>query len=150
LEQVKVAKKEIRGLTLRTCNADEMNPQRAKIPAHVAYVDANVHIDYAAGARAYSVYFNYASDVNGEFDVLMGSDQVAEAKAPLQSVTIEPGSYLKFTAQGDFPAAVIEAWQSVWRYFSAEECEHTRAYTTDFEHYENANTVSVYIALREA
>ncbi len=148
MEVVEVKGFEIQGLALRTRNEIEMNPETANIPKHVEYVDSNVVIDYQSGARAYSVYCNYESDVNGYFDVLMGSDKVSSSNVELSSVSVLSGSYLKFEAEGEFPAAVIAAWQSVWSYFSAQSCEHERAYTTDFEHYESASKVSVYIALK--
>ncbi|WP_045386028.1 GyrI-like domain-containing protein, partial [Vibrio rotiferianus] len=88
------------------------------------------------------------SDVNGYFDVLMGSDEISSSNVELSSVSVLSGSYLKFESEGEFPAAVIAAWQSVWSYFSSQSCEHERAYTTDFEHYESASKVSVYIALK--
>jgi predicted transcriptional regulator YdeE len=150
LEIVQVENLEIQGLRLRTCNADEMNPATAKIPEHVVFVDSNIVINYPSGARAYSVYFNYESDVNGNFDVLMGSNEVASSKVALDTVTIHQGTYLKFTSEGNFPEAVIKAWQSIWTYFNSPDCEHVRAYTTDFEHYENANKVSVYVAIKSS
>ncbi|MCW8346836.1 GyrI-like domain-containing protein [Vibrio sp. ZSDZ65] len=100
------------------------------------------------GARAYSVYCNYESDVNGDFDVLMGSNEISSSNVELSSVSVLSGSYLKFESEGEFPAAVIAAWQSIWSYFASSNCEHERAYTTDFEHFESASKVSVYIALR--
>ncbi|MBE4245335.1 GyrI-like domain-containing protein [Vibrio parahaemolyticus] len=148
MEVVEVKGFEIQGLTLRTRNEIEMNPETANIPKHVEYVDSNVVIDYQSGARAYSVYCNYESDVNGYFDVLMGSNEVSSSNVELSSVSVLSGSYLKFESEGEFPAAVIAAWQSVWSYFGSQSCKHERAYTTDFEHYESASKVSVYIALK--
>lgn len=139
----------VQGLRLRTQNALEMDPSTATIPAHVALVDANITIDYRSGARPYSVYCEYESDVNGEFDVVMGSNNIAASKLPLESVEIQAGQYMKFTKEGEFPDAIIQAWQEVWQYFSASPAEHSRAYTTDFEHYEGPNKVSVYIALKD-
>ncbi|HIF9194989.1 TPA: GyrI-like domain-containing protein [Photobacterium damselae] len=148
MEVVDVKGFEIQGLILRTSNEIEMNPETANIPKHVEYVDANLVIDYQSGARIYSVYCNYESDVNGHFDVLMGSNEILSSNVELSSVSVLSGSYLKFESEGEFPAAVISAWQSIWSYFVSPNCEHERAYTTDFEHYESASKVSVYIALR--
>ncbi|WP_194435706.1 GyrI-like domain-containing protein [Vibrio fluminensis] len=148
MEVVEVKGFEIQGLILRTRNEIEMNPETAKIPQHVEFVDSNLVIDYQAGARAYSVYYNYESDVNGHFDVLMGSNEVSSSNIELSSVSVVPGSYLKFESEGEFPTAVIAAWQSAWSYFASPNCEHERAYTTDIEYYESASKVSVYIALK--
>ncbi len=148
MEIVEVKPFDVQGLVLRTCNKVEMNPETAKIPNHVEFVDSSLVINYRSGARAYSVYCNYESDVNGHFDVLMGSTEVSSSKVELSNVSIVAGTYLKFDSEGEFPAAVIEAWQSVWSYFSSDDCSHVRAYTTDFEFYENERKVSVYIALK--
>ena len=148
MEIVQVESFIVQGLHIRTCNEIEMNPDTAKIPQHVQFVDSNVGIDYKSGARAYSVYYNYESDVTGDFDILMGSNEVSSSEVALTSVEIVAGQYLKFESEGEFPEAVINAWKSVWVYFSSSNCEHIRSYSTDFEHYENANKVSVYIALK--
>lgn len=139
----------VQGLRLRTSNHVEMNPSTAKIPAHVALVDANITIDYRSGARPFSVYCNYESDVNGEFDVIMGGNDIASSRLPLESVIVIAGRYLKFSQEGEFPQAIISAWQEVWRYFDSEQTDHVRAYSTDFEHYEGPTKVSVYIALKD-
>ncbi|EPN9968764.1 GyrI-like domain-containing protein [Vibrio vulnificus] len=112
MEVVEVKGFEIQGLILRTRNEIEMNPETANIPKHVEYVDSNLVIDYQSGARAYSVYCNYESDVNGSFDVLMGSNEVSSSNLELSSVSVVSGSYLKFESEGEFPTAVIAAWQS--------------------------------------
>ena len=147
MELVHVEGKTIEGLRLRTSNAREMNPATAKIPDFVAHVDQNLAIDYQHGARAWSVYFNYESDVNGDYDILMGSDNVASSKLPLERVDIETGNYLKFVGTGAFPKAIIETWQRVWAYFSRADCQHQRRYTTDFEFYDGPTQVSIYIAI---
>ncbi len=148
MEEVNLDSFVIKGLSLTTCNKLEMDPVTAQIPGHVLLVEANVEIDYQAGARAYSVYTNYESDETGTFDVVMGAVDVASASLPLAEIKVAAGRYLKFESEGEFPDAVISAWQSVWSYFSAPNCKHSRAFTTDFEHYESASKVCVYIALR--
>lgn len=148
MEIVQIENFVVKGLVIRTSNAMEMNPETAMIAQHVQDVDSNLVIDYKSGAQAYSVYYNYESDVNGQFDILMGSTDVLYAKVELTSVDIVAGSYLKFESEGKFPEAIISAWQTVWSYFSLPDCKHYRSYTTDFEHYEGPNKVSVYIALK--
>ena len=147
MDVVSVEAKTIKGLKIRTRNQDEMNRDTAQIPAFVQKVDQLVTIDYPAGARAYSVYFNYESDVNGAYDLLMGSDNVAASEVALESITIQAGHYLKFSGQGEFPQAIIDTWQRVWAYFTSDACQHTRRYTTDFEYYEGPDAVSIYIAI---
>lgn len=147
MEIVQVESKKIEGFRLRTSNAQEMNPITAKIPDFVAYVDKNLTIDYKQGSRAYSIYHNYESDLDGEYDVLMGSDNVASSKLPLESVEIESGNYLRFEGTGRFPETIIETWQKVWSYFANDNCPNRRRYTTDFEFYEGPKKISIYIAI---
>ncbi|WP_237156777.1 GyrI-like domain-containing protein [Photobacterium leiognathi] len=148
MEKVQIETFTVYGLTLRTANSLEMNPETANIPKHVQLVDSNIEIDYLSDARAYSVYTNYESDVNGFYDLLMGSTEIASAKRKLQSIDVVAGEYLKFDAEGEFPDAIIRAWQTAWAYFSSQDCKHSRAYTTDFEYYQSTNQVSVFIALK--
>ncbi|CAG9296469.1 GyrI-like domain-containing protein [Celerinatantimonas diazotrophica] len=148
METVQIKNFVVKGLAIRTSNEVEMNPETAMIAQHVQYVDANLVIDHQSGAQAYSVYYNYESDVNGQFDILMGSTEVSSSKVDLTSVEVVAGSYIKFESEGEFPSAIISAWQAVWTYFNSPDCEHSRAYTTDFEHYESSSKVSVYIALK--
>ncbi len=147
MEIIHIEGKKIEGLRLRTSNVQEMNPNTAKIPDFVAHVDSNLTIDYKQGSRAWSIYYNYESDANGEYDVLMGSDNVVSSNLSLESVVIESGSYLKFVGTGEFPKAIIETWQRVWSYFSNINCSNKRRFTTDFEFYDGPKKVSIYIAI---
>ena len=66
-------------------------------------------------------------------------------------VTIPAGRYLEFAIRGQMPQALIETWQSIWKYFSGVSA-YQRAYTADFELYKrNPETqqteVSIYIAI---
>ena len=103
------------------------------------------------GALSYGVYSQYESDFNGEFDVLAGADSASVLDAAdregLDSVVIAVGTYLVFSKKGAMPQAVIEAWGDVWAYFSAKDCPHQRAYTTDFECYSNMDEVSIHISI---
>lgn len=138
---------DVKGLVLTTNYHDEMNPQTAQIPLHVKLVDESLDVDYQSGARAYSVYFNYGSDLNSHFDILMGSNQVSSSTIVLSAVHVKRGYYLKFESQGEFPEAIVAAWRSINAYFNSDTCEHTRTYTTDFEYYEGPKAVCVYIAI---
>ncbi len=53
-----------------------------------------------------------------------------------------------FTATGELPQIVIATWTKVWSYFSDEDSEYTRAYTTDFDYYSGPNEIEVYIAIQ--
>lgn len=142
----------VQGLVVRTCNADEMQSDTARIGA--LWADFGVHIAsrMAPGARVYGVYHGYESDAQGAFDVLAGTDALmsaADGATALTHVDLEPGPYLVFEAPGAMPQAVVEAWGRIWRYFSDPLCPHKRAYTTDFECYSADGRTEIYIAVAQ-
>ncbi|MDP4537787.1 GyrI-like domain-containing protein [Alkalimonas collagenimarina] len=149
MELVKVVAKEIQGLSIRTNNADEMKPATAKI----GLLWQEFHDEFAAilsdDATVYGVYFDYESDASGDFSVVAGSDMFKDWEGvSLQPVHIEAGTYLMFSAQGALPEVVIDVWQQIWAYFSAEDCPHRRMYRTDFERYPGPDKVQVYIGVQ--
>ena len=148
---VKVQELQIQGLSVHTCNADEAQPDRARISALWADFALRVAPNMAHGATVYGVYHRYASDVNGAYELLVGTDalqQKAKTSAqPWPVVNIQAGSYGVFQAHGAMPQAVIEAWGHVWAYFADPHCPYCRAYTTDFERYGSDGVVDIFIAL---
>jgi len=145
---VKVNEKTILGLTERTNNENEKNPATGKIGALVQRFDQNVIVNYKAGARVYSVYYDYESDVSGAYEVLVGADNIESSTIELDSVKIQAGNYLVFAGNGQVPQVVFETWSKVWSYFSSDECQHTRAYTTDFEFYKSQHEIEIHIAIK--
>jgi len=147
---VNIEEKQIFGLSVRTANAREMNPETAQIGATWQKFDQDVSVDYQGGERVYGVYYDYESDANGEFNVLAGTEKADEA---LEKVTIQKGKYLVF--KGRATAAdeqariqtVINLWGEVWAYFEDPDSEHKRAYSTDFEHYKNPKEINIYISI---
>ena len=141
----------VHGLSVRTKNANEMQPATAKIGQLWGDFFQHIIPKLKEGALSYGVYSQYESDFNGEFDVLAGADSVSVLDAAdregLDSVVIADGTYLVFSKKGTMPQAVIEAWGDVWAYFSAKDCPHQRAYTTDFECYANMDEVSIHISI---
>ena len=140
----------IYGVSTRTTNANEMDPQTAKIGAVWQKFDSTVDVNYKDGERVYGVYYNYESDANSAFDVLAGYETANDS---LDMVQIKKGKYLVFSK--DFEQtdehtriqAVIETWGRVWEYFSNENSEYKRAYQTDFEFYKNQNEIEIYISI---
>lgn len=146
---VRLDEKQIKGISIRTTNAKEMNPETSKIGALHQQFDEKVPINYKNGARVYGVYYNYESDYSGEFSVLAGSDQIDKTLTKnLENVSIHSGTYMAFEAKGEVPQVVIETWSKIWDYFSQEDAQYQRAYTTDFEFYKNQNEVEIYIAVK--
>lgn len=142
----------IYGISTRTKNADEMNPQTSKIGTIWQKFDSSVQVDYKNGQRVYGVYYNFESDVNGEFDVLAGYEISSDK---LDTVKIEKGKYLVFsktfeqTDDNTRVQAIIETWGKVWGYFSNESTEYKRSYKTDFEYYKGQNEIEIYISIKQ-
>ncbi|MEJ2763602.1 GyrI-like domain-containing protein [Photobacterium sp. MCCC 1A19761] len=140
---------EVSGFSVRTTNADEMSPSTAKIGQLWETFYAQAYPKLTAGSNIYGVYTHYESDHTGAYDVMACSDGLAaDALNGAVSTQIASGKYLTFTAQGEMPQAVISLWGTIWDYFRADDCAHTRAYTTDFEHYLSADEVAISIAIQ--
>jgi len=67
---------EIAWASIRTNNANEMNPATAKTDALHQHFDEHVDVDHQSSARACEVYYHYKSDASGEFSVLSSVDKV--------------------------------------------------------------------------
>ena len=145
---VQIDEQRINGISIRTTNENEMNSEKSRIGALWQTFDNNVSVDYKNGKRVYGIYYNYESDANGEFSVLAGTDQDDTSTCELEKINILSGQYLVFEAKGEMPQVVIDTWGEIWAYFSNEEVEYKRAYTTDFEYYKNQNEIEVCIAVK--
>jgi len=147
---VSIEAKTVFGIKTRTTNKDEMNPETAKIGATWQKFDSRVDVDYKGGERVYGVYYNYESDANGAFDILAGYET---PNSQLDRVEIQEGKYLLFSKTFEATdnktriAAVIETWGRVWEYFSDDNSEYKRAFTTDFEYYKNQHEIEIYISI---
>ncbi|MBB6542929.1 GyrI-like domain-containing protein [Thalassotalea piscium] len=149
MEIRQVAEKVITGITTRTDNVTEMNPNTGKIGTLWQTFDNSVPVDYKHGERVYGVYSDYESDHTGKFTVLAGFDGVSFPELPnLEQITIESGKYLVFTYKGEMPQIAIDAWTEVWQYFTSDKAKHERLYTTDFEYYPSGEQIEVHIAIK--
>lgn len=144
-----VSGKTINGLSIRTDNASEMDPVKGKIATLWQTFDDTVPVDYRNGERVYGVYSDYESDHTGKFTVHACFDgESFPVSSNLEEVTIPKAKYLVFTHQGEMPQIAIDAWTQVWNYFSNDEAEYLRLYSTDFEFYPNGNQIEVHIAVK--
>ena len=140
--------KQIKGFSIRTANAKEMNPATSKIGALHQLFGDKVAVNYKNGGGVYGVYYNYESDYSGEYSVLAGADQIESTLVEnLETVTILAGTYMVFEAKGAVPQIVIETWSKIWEYFSTGNAQYQRSYMTDFEFYKSENEVEIYIAV---
>ena len=146
-----IEEKIIYGISTRTKNSNEMNPETAKIGAIWQKFDSTVDANYKDGEKVYGVYYNYESDANGEFDVLAGYETLNDK---LDKVTIQKGKYLVFnktfeqTDDSTRIQAIIKTWGRIWEYFSNENSQYKRAYKTDFEYYKDQNEIEIYISIK--
>lgn len=130
----------VEGPTLRTRNADEADPARARIPGLWAQC--------LAGARPpgplHAVYHAYESDHDGAYSLCLGE---ANPRADAPGVLVPAGDYLVFEARGEMPQALIQAWAQVWRYFAAPDAPR-RSYRADFERHLAPGCVELHIGVQ--
>ncbi len=108
-----------------------------------------------AGSNIYAVYFDYASDRNGEYIFVIGA-MVKEGTTPpagMVAKRIPAGQYAVLTSdKGPLPKVVPGEWQKIFKL--EDDRKLTRAYQTDFEIYDqraqdpqNAQ-IDIYIGLK--
>lgn len=136
------------GLSVRTCNQDEMFPSKAKIGDLWAQFYSQHGCNLTENSNVYGIYTDYESDFSGPYSVYAAADTFG-ASDELIALTLSAGKYLVFSAQGEIPGSVIELWGHIWEHFSNGDAEYERAYTTDFEHFKSATSVDIYIAVKD-
>lgn len=133
----------VTGLSIRTKNSDEFNPETAKLPG---LWQQFLNTDLVNNPNIYGVYSNYVSDVNDFYTVTVGVD-LKNVEDHSNSVVIREGNYLTFNGQGPLPAAVVETWQKIWSFFESNS-EYERSYVSDFEQYSSPEHVTIYIGVK--
>lgn len=130
----------ITGIQTRTKNSDEFHEATAKIPQLWQQFHAQ---GLGNKGKVYGVYADYESDDTGHYTVTAG---VATEENHGKCVIIPAGNYLAFKGKGPMPLAVIDTWKQIWSFFSTPN-EYKRAYKSDFEAYESADEVTIYIGI---
>lgn len=149
MDIVKIEKFNVTGLVVRTTNANEMNPATAKIGALWEQFYKTASPKLSDSSKVYGLYTNYESDATGEFDVVACADTLTpEELEDAIEFQISSGNYLKFSNKGEMPQVVISLWGEIWDYFNSSDCQHERAYTTDFEFYKSDDEVEILIAIK--
>jgi predicted transcriptional regulator YdeE len=149
------------GLTARTNNKNEMNPEKSKIAKLAGYYwshqIANEFKDRTSPGITYSVYTEYESDEQGEYTYFIGEevkslDQQDQSK--FKPLVISAGKYQKFTTEpGKMPDIVISSWQKIWQ-MPEEVLGGKRNYLADFEVYDqrasdvNHAVVDIYVGIK--
>ncbi|MEN8237411.1 MAG: GyrI-like domain-containing protein [Pseudomonadota bacterium] len=129
------------GLTVRTNNANERDPSKAKIAATVQrYHQEDMPDQIEDRIRpgvTFCVYTDYESDFAGDYTFFIGEEVEDFEYIPegFRTLMIPPQSYTRFTTKsGPMPDVVIGAWQNIWK-MSPQELEGARSYIADFEVY---------------
>ncbi|MFN2571877.1 MAG: GyrI-like domain-containing protein [Gemmatimonadales bacterium] len=134
------------GLAVRTTNAEEMDPAKARIPGLWGLFMA-LERPRAAGP-VLAVYSAYESGVTGSYQILIGHEVTGPSSvAQLQVVDVPGGEYLVFDCPGPLPGAVIDGWRQVWKFF-AQPGAPARAYTADFEIYLGQERTEIWVAVQ--
>jgi len=102
------------------------------------------HVVSRLDTRVYSVYSDYESDADGEYNLLIGCAVSPDAQVPngMTKKTVLASQYAVFEASGELPAGIVAAWREVW------SSELDRSYDTDFERYEEDGTATVHVGIR--
>lgn len=130
------------GISVRTSNASEMNPETAKI-------GTTMHRFFGGGIASriearkspdtvMAVYTDYESDEHGAYTYFLGEEVLDfyHVDDNLETLTIPAQTYAKFTSEpGPMPAVCIDLWQKIWT-MNAADLGGKRAYLADFEFYD--------------
>lgn len=148
------------GLTARTNNKNEMNPQTSKIGELAGRFwsqdIANQIPNRKNPGVTLSIYTEYDSNEHGDYTYFIGEEVSSFEDVPseLQKLTIPAAKYQKFTTpSGKMPEVVISAWQKIW-VMSSDDFGGDRAYVADFEVYDQrainpANaSLDIYIGIK--
>ena len=151
-----VATTKVIGIRTSTSSALETSPQSARIPElWQQFFSENIEEripNKVADEFLYGVYSDYDNEQRGHYSITAGRQVSTTDVVPDGFVAIEipQGDYLVFAEEGDMPAVIYTMWQAILEYFS-RSTSHIRAFTTDFELYnnENPNKIEIYIALKK-
>jgi predicted transcriptional regulator YdeE len=148
------------GISARTNNKDEMNPEASKI----AGVAGNYWGNQVANAIqhrlnpgvTYAVYTDYESDEHGEYTYFIGEavDSLEDQDmSQFATLDIPDSRYEKFTTDaGKMPDIVIASWQAIWQ-MTENDFGGKRRYVADFEVFDqraadaNNAVIDIYIGV---
>lgn len=143
----------VAGYEVRTSSALEQNPHTARIPLLWNKVEGGelelLIPKRLAKSKPFVVYYNYENPPEGPYSVLLGYQVIGQNDVPpgLSGLNIPAGRYLMFTALGPWSGSVRQAWHNLQTYFEQPGAPQ-RAYTFDYEVYENSQRVSIFVAIR--
>lgn len=142
------------GLSVRTNNANEMDPKRAKISAlveryHQEQTAQAMHHRSRPGVT-YCAFTDYESDVTGDYTYFIGEsveNLEGQDLERFRHILVPQGMYQRFTPQpGPMPDVVIQAWHHIWA-MDEQRLGGKRAYRVDVEVYDQRATNPNHTAL---
>jgi predicted transcriptional regulator YdeE len=150
------------GLTARTNNENEMNPESSKIAklAGLYWGDqiANNFKHRTSPMVTYAAYTEYESDENGDYTYFIGErvDSLDDQDlSQFQTITLLASKYQKLTtAAGKIPDIIISAWQEIWT-MNESDFGGKRRYIADFEVFDqraadpNNAVIDIYIGIED-
>lgn len=163
-EIVTMPSKILAGITARTSNELEFNPQTNQIGKtfvkYCAQDQAVLHsLVETNKANLYALYTEYESNEHGPYTFFVGqeiksAERVDELrKAGLHVYHTREQKYAKFVSEtGPMPDVCIALWQKIWS-LSEQDLGGKRSYGTDFEIYHTDSfnptsaSVEIYIGI---
>lgn len=157
IERISKPAVQLMGLAARTSNQAEAGPEGKISGLWGSFFQSGLMQQPGIKPdKIYGLYTEYASDVNGEYTVVLGCEtaegDVSGSGEKFTKAAVPASDYLVFTTeQGPIGSVVLEAWQEIWAYF--QNSTETRTYTGDFELYDAvqfdpSNAVAkIYIAV---
>jgi predicted transcriptional regulator YdeE len=149
------------GITARTSNAAEMNPQTAQMGATMERFFKQNMPQSSPNSKEphqiFAVYTDYESDKNGPCTYFLGQEVTSFQNVPegFKTLTIPAQNYMKWTSNpGVMPQVVIGMWQKIWKK-DITQLGGKRSYVADFEMYDSRShdphhsIVDVYIGVNE-
>ncbi|MBF8192645.1 GyrI-like domain-containing protein [Nonomuraea sp. K274] len=138
------------GFAVRTTNADEMDPARARLPAlwqRAGAPGAFAHVPGRADENLYAVLTDYESDHHGAYTQIVGIGVRTVPRLPegMVAVRVPAARTLNLRARGPMPQALVEAWQQVWKHTESGGTP-SRAFTTDLEVH-HPDGADLYVAI---
>ena len=127
----------IAGIATRTENRLEMDPKTARIgPLWERFFEEGIGGTLSGASiqeGIVAVYTEFESDADGPYSLVIGAIVARSHDVPdsIRTVDVPAGTYLRFLAAGEMPAALMDAWRGIWEYFKSSS--HRRSYLSDVE-----------------
>ncbi|QEK38734.1 GyrI-like domain-containing protein [Candidatus Cytomitobacter primus] len=154
------------GISVKTSNANEMDPTKGKILNTInQYLNNDISSKIPNRKNPgvmYCVYANYEKDEHDEYtyfvgeEVYEGAELVNADSDALVVLNIPVQSYMKFTeGPGEMPGVCISAWRKIWG-MNSSDLGGERAYIADFEVYDErakdpSNSVfDIYVGIKSS